>query len=717
LDFLIDFFNLLCIVIPIICGAGCQSDPCVHSTKCTDGFLWMYECTCEIGWDGDDCDEDINECTKGTDTCKADEICVNSIGSYNCTKDTTPAVCPAGWTGYPACNVDINECDQGTDNCEETSHVCSNTAGSFVCVDCAVDVNNSGCVCEPGYERVNGVCQDKNECDKADAAGTDLCNAEGQGECVNTDGSFECTCSNGFMLVGNVCVDQNECDDGTDNCDSNVEGCVNAIGSFTCISCANSTDAACSCAAGQHRDEDGHCVANIACTDDVCTGPHMDGCTQIDANTVMCTCEEFWSGENCNIYEGEATIGPGHGSVGLTDVVNLDFVSDSFAEPTFVKVTVTTDTDDLFEESLKMFGPESRLDYQVCIEMDNPLVVDKIDVRFDSAASLLNGVDGLANIEAFALVKNGMACAVTPVDMYTLINGAAMDEPKQKTFFKLPSWAFNKDSADQKYKTCVSLATTLGDTPNAHSVPPGKCGGVSLTCPVQGGCNVLTAFKVPDGTPNVSGHFGVDYATATESLVFAAAKGTVLFSGEGMFGKTVILKHTDGSTTLYAPLYSSSVTAGAQLLAGQQLGVAGVAGSCSEPYMHFQYAPTGMLFKSKDLIDPDPCVEMLFGEGSISVQDSGLPAVPADDVFQVALNGLSIGLTKTGAATDLHTHLSASNLIKQDLSLAVYVISADEAPGTWKVRLYDGLEFTDGTTLKTGSGPVGTQLEYEIVFP
>nr|XP_034316371.1 neurogenic locus notch homolog protein 2-like [Crassostrea gigas] len=79
--------------------------------NCHNGALLGAQGPCEINTD---------ECEN--DPCLNGATCTNTPGSFNCT-------CDAGWTGI-ICNEDINKC---LDNPCHNGGTCSNNAGSFTC--------------------------------------------------------------------------------------------------------------------------------------------------------------------------------------------------------------------------------------------------------------------------------------------------------------------------------------------------------------------------------------------------------------------------------------------------------------------------------------------------------------------------------------------------------------------------------------------------------
>lgn len=86
-------------------------------------------------------------------------------------------------------------------------------------------------------------------------------------------------------------------------------------------------------------------------------------------------------------------------------------------------------------------------------------------------------------------------------------------------------------------------------------------------------------------------HRGVDFAAPTGTPVYAAGDGTVAFAGwRGDYGRTVILRHGGGFSTLYAHLSAipGSIRPGTRVRQGQVIGRVGSTGLSTGPHLHYE---------------------------------------------------------------------------------------------------------------------------------
>ena len=97
-------------------------------------------------------------------------------------------------------------------------------------------------------------------------------------------------------------------------------------------------------------------------------------------------------------------------------------------------------------------------------------------------------------------------------------------------------------------------------------------------------------------------HAGVDLAAPIGTPIYAVSDGTVIEAGPTAgYGAYVKIRHSDGTVTLYGHVNTWTVTAGQQVMAGDQIATVGNRGNSTGPHCHFEVMPDG-----KSRIDPVP---------------------------------------------------------------------------------------------------------------
>lgn len=112
--------------------------------------------------------------------------------------------------------------------------------------------------------------------------------------------------------------------------------------------------------------------------------------------------------------------------------------------------------------------------------------------------------------------------------------------------------------------------------------------GMTFVRPVKG--VVTSRFGARWG----SVHTGTDIGVATGTPIYAAASGTVIFSGwKGTLGKFIVVNHGNGIQTYYAHCSALLVSKGDTVTAGQLIAKVGNTGRSTGPHLHFEIRLNG----------------------------------------------------------------------------------------------------------------------------
>ncbi len=92
------------------------------------------------------------------------------------------------------------------------------------------------------------------------------------------------------------------------------------------------------------------------------------------------------------------------------------------------------------------------------------------------------------------------------------------------------------------------------------------------------------------GTRSGRAHEGIDIAADPGEPIYAASSGTVIYSDDRMsgYGRAVIVRHVDATTTLYAHATSLLVREGNEVGRGDAVATVGSTGRSTGPHLHFE---------------------------------------------------------------------------------------------------------------------------------
>lgn len=121
--------------------------------------------------------------------------------------------------------------------------------------------------------------------------------------------------------------------------------------------------------------------------------------------------------------------------------------------------------------------------------------------------------------------------------------------------------------------------------------------GMTFVKPVKG--IVTSRF----GSRWGSTHTGTDIGTPSGTPIYAAASGTVIFSGwKGTLGKFIVVNHGNGIQTYYAHCSTLLVSKGDTVTAGQQIAKVGNTGRSTGPHLHFEIRLNGSALNAQNYI-------------------------------------------------------------------------------------------------------------------
>lgn len=99
-------------------------------------------------------------------------------------------------------------------------------------------------------------------------------------------------------------------------------------------------------------------------------------------------------------------------------------------------------------------------------------------------------------------------------------------------------------------------------------------------------------------------HTGVDVAAASGSKIYAAEKGTVIYSGfKSTYGKLVIIHHENDVSTRYAHCSELLVEEGESVSKGDIIAYVGNTGRSTGPHLHFEVRANGEAVDPIDFFD------------------------------------------------------------------------------------------------------------------
>lgn len=125
-----------------------------------------------------------------------------------------------------------------------------------------------------------------------------------------------------------------------------------------------------------------------------------------------------------------------------------------------------------------------------------------------------------------------------------------------------------------------------------------------VTVPVNGRLTSPFGYRTNPVSGKYGFHTGIDLAAPEGTAVASAYGGRVTNSGESdVWGKFVLLEHSDGFETYYCHLSEIYAPEGTVLRKGETLGLVGSTGWSTGPHLHFEVRIDGVR------VDPEPLIK------------------------------------------------------------------------------------------------------------
>lgn len=295
----------------------------------------------------------------------------------------------------------------------------------------------------------------------------------------------------------------------------------------------------------------------------------------------------------------------------------------STAQNVTLEKTNNTNSQTIFNEYSEFYRASPCLPYEVRITCETMPNSDEIEIQLNVPDDFIYSVPQGYGIELFAQVYQDSGEEI--LDNFEILT-SSYDEDLEILTAKLPKYIFTNARTNGKFEAILTIAATPGISNQAtqKAATLDACQAASISCPI-GSCKVSSPYNplirnIPE-LKQSRPHLGVDFSTdGTVGLpVKSVSDGVIelVKVNPGGYGLYIIVRHDNGSASLYAHLSASSYSIGSsgqKVKNGQQIGKSGGAkgnpysGSSTGSHLHFEYVPNGQIFNKKNKIDPFPCI-------------------------------------------------------------------------------------------------------------
>jgi len=209
----------------------------------------------------------------------------------------------------------------------------------------------------------------------------------------------------------------------------------------------------------------------------------------------------------------------------------------------------------------------------------------------------VNTIRWANDLSAGASLKIGQSLVILPISgvMHTVVKGDTLNTITKKYAGDLDEIAsFN----DLKVNAVLAIGDKImiPDGQMSSSLRPSVTANSTSRLISSGGADLGSYYMKPfiggHKTQGLHGYNGVDYGMPVGTPLYAAAAGEVLISKgsgyNGGYGNYIVIKHPNGTQTVYGHMNGVVVAAGQSVVQGQLIGYSGNSGRSTGPHLHFE---------------------------------------------------------------------------------------------------------------------------------
>ncbi len=218
--------------------------------------------------------------------------------------------------------------------------------------------------------------------------------------------------------------------------------------------------------------------------------------------------------------------------------------------------------------------------------------LSQISEMFDVSANTIRWANDLTPKEA---IKPGDKLVILPVTgvQHIVKKGETLASIAKKYKGDLAEIAqFNGVQADEALAIGTEVIIPNGEVPVSATNKASSGAKLSYSGPSYEGYYmrpIVGGVK----TQGIHGYNGIDIGTSYGAPIYAAAAGEVIISKDGGgwnggYGNYVVIRHDNGTQTLYAHNSSNAVTVGETVAQGDVVGYVGSTGRSTGSHLHFE---------------------------------------------------------------------------------------------------------------------------------